>query len=166
MTPLSLYYPVTPHVVNRPWGVKDELYKRFGFLRHNGVDLNLVEGQEIRAPFDGTVTLVGFQPRGSGNFVCLVSDARYAFDDGAQCRVELTFMHLKDACVAEGTKVRVGDLIALGGHTGETTGDHVHIAPKRVKRGILGYRNLDSNDADGTFDPEPYWNGTYAARAD
>jgi len=166
MPKLSLYYPVSPHVVNRAWGMEDDLYKKYGFTRHNGVDLNLVEGQEIRAPFDATVSLVGYQPRGSGIFVCLVSSTAYDFDDGKSARVELTFMHLKDVCVVEGETVGVGDRIALGGITGETTGAHVHIAPKRVKKGLLRYRDIDRNNADGTFDPEPYWNGTYAKRGD
>lgn len=166
MGTLSLYYPVSPHRVNRAWGVTDELYKKFGFMRHNGIDLDLIDGQEIRAPFDAKVTLVGFQEKGSGTFVCLLSNAPYGFDDGKSARVELTFMHLKEVSVAQGSKVAVGDRIALGGRTGEATGTHVHIAPKRVTRGLLGYRNLDRNDADGTFDPEPYWNGMYARRAD
>jgi murein DD-endopeptidase MepM/ murein hydrolase activator NlpD len=164
MARLSLYYPVFPHVVNRGWGAEDPLYREYGFSRHNGVDLALADGQDIRAPFDGKVTLVGSQPGGSGNFVCILSSAAYAFDDGRQARVELSFMHLKEACVSGGMKVSVGDLIAKGGRTGRATGTHLHLAPKRVAGGLFGYRDLDRNDADNTFDPSPYWNQTYARR--
>jgi murein DD-endopeptidase MepM/ murein hydrolase activator NlpD len=157
MAQLSLTYPVTPHIVNRAWGVLDPLYKEFGFLKHNGVDLALVEGQEIRAPFDCTVSLVGNQPQGSGIFVCLLSRIVYDFPDGIHARVELTFMHLLRAGVSAGTKLSVGDVFAYGGHTGRTTGPHTHMAPKRVKRSVFGYRDLDRNDANNTFDPEPYW---------
>ena len=164
MKPLSLYYPVFPHKVNRAWGFVDALYQQYGFTHHNGIDLALFEGQEVRAPFDGVVTLVGNQPNGSGNFVCVVSSASYAFDDGVTCKVELTFMHLKEFRVEQGAKLGVGDLIALGGKTGQATGSHLHLAPKRVKKGWLGYRDLDKNDAGNTFDPEPYWNKRYARR--
>jgi murein DD-endopeptidase MepM/ murein hydrolase activator NlpD len=164
MKKLSLYYPVSPHIVNRDWGVIDPVYQEYGFKRHNGTDLALSEGQEIRAPFDGKVTLVGSQPDGSGNYVCILSSAAYAFDDGRVARVELTFMHLKESVVAHGMKVAVGDLIAHGGRTGRATGTHLHLAPKRVKGGLFGYRDLDRNDADNTFDPAPYWNGMHARR--
>jgi hypothetical protein len=37
------------------------------------------------------------------------------------------------------------------------------MAPKRVRMTFLGgYRDLDTNDAANTFDPEPYWVGRYA----
>jgi murein DD-endopeptidase MepM/ murein hydrolase activator NlpD len=164
MPPLSLYYPVTPFTVNRSWGVIDELYRKFGFVRHNGVDLALADGQDIYAPMDGIVTLVGNQPNGSGVFLCLLSRNAYQFPDGKECRVELTFMHLSETLVREGTRVSVGDKIARGGHTGKTSGPHLHLAPKRVKKTLFGYRDLDRNDANNTFDPAPYWNGSFAQR--
>ena len=163
MERLSLAYPVSPHVVNRGWGYVDPAYVELGFARHNGVDLALSEGQEIRAPFECRVSLVGNQPRGSGNFVCLLSTKKHLFDDGTSAYVELTFMHLKESLVTGGMRIRTGDLVAYGGHTGRASGDHVHVAPKRVRKGLFGYRDLDRNDADGTFDPEPYWSGAYAS---
>lgn len=163
---LSLSYPVRPHHVNKPWGVRDELYRTFGFERHNGIDIAVTEGQEIRAPLAGKVTLIGNQPKGSGIFLCLLSDATYDFADGKRAAVELTFMHLSAPTVREGVQVREGDLIARGGATGRASGAHLHLAPKRVRRGIIGYRDLDKNDANNTFDPEPYWTGIYALPRD
>ena len=113
---------------------------------------------------DGKVTLVGNKEDGSGNYVCILSSETYGFDDGREARVELTFMHLKESLVTAGMKVRVGDLIAYGGRAGSATGTHLHLAPKRVKGGLFGYRDLDRNDAENTFDPAPYWNGMYARR--
>lgn len=165
MASLSLSYPVVPHVVNLPWGVTDAQYERFGFTRHNGIDLALAEDQEIYAPFPCKVALVGVQRGGSGLFVCLVSRRTYEFPDGKYARVELTFMHLKEALVTKGTILEEGALIARGGRTGFSTGFHTHMAPKRVKRGLVGYRDLDRNDANNTFDPEPYWSGRYAKDA-
>ncbi len=161
MNALSLCYPVTPHIVNRAWGVEDVLYKQYGFSKHNGIDLALADGQEVRAPFTCKVTLVGNQPKGSGHFVCLVSSEKYDFPDGISAYVEITLMHLKESKVHPGQRLGIGDLVALGGRT---TDSHLHLAPKRVKKGFFGYKDLDENDADNTFDPEPYWNGSYAHR--
>jgi len=72
-------------------------------------------------------------------------------------------MHLSEVPVSGGTKLSVGDQVALGGHSGYATGSHTHMAPKRVRMGLLrGYRDRDLNEAGGTFDPEPYWNGIAA----
>lgn len=161
MERLSLYYPVTPHIVNRGWGIADTAYKQFGFIRHNGVDLALATGQTIYAPFDCRVTKIGNESNGSGLYVCLLSRRKHGFDDGQTSRVEITFMHLSAVHIQVGTKLSVGDVVALGGDSGRTTGSHTHMAPKRVRmRMVGGYSDRDRNDANNTFDPEPYWNKT------
>ncbi len=165
MERLTLYYPVIPYIVNRPWGVADVAYQEFGFFRHNGVDLALSTGQPIFAPFDCRVTKIGNEPKGSGLYICLLSRGTHGFDDGKASRVEITLMHLSTVSVIVGATLSVGDLVALGGHTGRTSGSHVHMAPKRVRMNFLGgYRDRDRNDANNTFNPEPYWNGLPAKR--
>ncbi|MES2931298.1 MAG: M23 family metallopeptidase [Patescibacteria group bacterium] len=160
MARLSLYFPVMPHVVNRGWGVSDLSYEHFGFSKHNGVDLALSTGQPILAPFDCRVTKVGNEPNGSGLYMCLLSRGKHGFDDGHASRVEITFMHLSEVRATIGMKLSVGDLVALGGHTGRASGSHTHMAPKRVRMNLFGgYGDRDRNDANNTFDPEPYWNG-------
>jgi len=157
---LALYYPVVPYTVNRGWGVEDPAYEVFGFKRHNGVDLALTNGQPIYAPFDCRVTEVGNEPQGSGLYVCLLSRGRYDFEDGKRARVEITFMHLSETHAQVGMTLSVGNEIGRGGDTGNATGSHTHMAPKRVRMGLLGdYRDMDRNDANNTFDPEPYFNG-------
>lgn len=166
MSRLALYFPVVPHVVNRAWGVVDPLYKAYGFSAHNGVDLGLVDGQVIRAPFDCRVTKIANEPDGSGLYICLLSRGKYDFEDGRSARVEITFMHLAETSALVGMRLSVGDQVGLGGRSGKTTGSHTHMAPKRVRMQLLGtYRDLDHNDAGGTFDPTPYWNGMPAQRA-
>ena len=163
MARLSLYFPVTPHRVNRAWGVADSAYEAFGFSRHNGVDLALVDGQPIYAPFDCRVTKVAHEPNGSGLYICLLSRGPHEFDDGTSARIEITFMHLSATDRTVGETLSVGDMVARGGHTGNVTGSHTHMAPKRVRMKLLGgYRDLDRNDAAGTFDPAPYWNNRMA----
>lgn len=165
MKRLALYYPVTPHIVNRVWGVPDPSYEEFGFSRHNGVDLALSTGQPIHAPFDCRVTKIANEPNGSGLYVCLLSRSKHGFDDGNTSRVEITFMHLSEVRTTVGARLSVGDVVALGGETGRASGSHTHVAPKRVRMKLWGgYRDKDQNEANNTFDPEPYWNRLPAIR--
>lgn len=161
MSALKLLYPVKPHIVNRGWGVKDPVYEQFGFSRHNGVDLALAHGQLILAPFGCRVVKVGCQPGGSGNYICLLSKEAFEFQDGI-FHVEITFMHLLDAIAREGDDLVPGNPIARGDSTGFSTGNHTHMAPKRVRVVPGGYIEADHNDAKDTFDPEPFWSGEYA----
>ncbi|MDQ1299746.1 MAG: hypothetical protein QG636_414 [Patescibacteria group bacterium] len=164
MKRLGLYYPVTPHVTNRAWGIPDAAYQEFGFTRHNGVDLALSTGQPIHAPFGCRVTKIGNEPNGSGLYVCLLSRRKFRFDDGDTAHVEITFMHLSEVRTTVGTRLSIGDVLARGGDTGRASGSHTHMAPKRVRVNLFGgYREKDKNEANGTFDPEPYWNGILAS---
>lgn len=165
MAQLVLHYPVNPHQINRGWGVADPLYSQFGFTRHNGVDLALVDGQLIRAPFPCTVVKIGNEPKGSGLYLCLLSRAAYQFPDGKKARVELTFMHLSRTLVQIADICNVGTPVAAGGHSGLVTGSHTHLSPKRVTRHKTEYTAIDHNDAADTFDPAPYWSGLYAEDA-
>lgn len=179
MKQFELYYPVKPHLVNRPWGFEDPLYQQFGFNRHNGVDLALVNGQEICAPMPGNIINIGNDPTGSGIFVSLVSDEQYYFSDGKTTFVLLDFFHCQRILVNIGDHVELGQTIALGDNTGITTGAHTHIQPRReylkelpdsatvhayrIRDINYGFTDVDTNNANNTFDPEPYWNQKYAA---
>lgn len=178
MKPLELYYPVKPHTVNRSWGFVDPIYKQFGFNRHNGVDLALVNGQEIHAPFAGTIINIGNDPSGSGIFVSIVSDCEYSFPDGKVAYVLLDFFHCQKIIVNIGDTVELGQVLALGDNTGVTTGAHTHMQPRReflaqlpdsvtvhayrIRNINYGFTDVDTNDANNTFDPEVFWNHKYA----
>jgi murein DD-endopeptidase MepM/ murein hydrolase activator NlpD len=192
MNRLELYYPVRPHVVNRPWGFySPQEYLPFGFTRHNGVDLNLVDGQSIFAPLEAEVVNIGNEPTGGGIFVSLLSSSQYGFDDvdgsnsgsnsngdGTPTFVLLDFFHCQEIKVSIGDHVAIGQLIALGDNTGVTTGSHTHMQPRRetvvpapVGATVNTYRfmgsevcfmDFEKNDANNSFDPAPYWNGKYA----
>lgn len=149
MAQLSLYYPIRPHAVSRAWSTIDS-------KKHNGIDIDITEDHEIRSPIDGTVTLSGHHKGSAGVFVSIVSSTPWDFPDGTRAYVELTFLHLSATLVEDGARVSVGTPIARSGS------GHVHLAPKRVRKGFFGFRDLDRSDADNTFDPEPYWNGRYA----
>jgi murein DD-endopeptidase MepM/ murein hydrolase activator NlpD len=82
---------------------------------HSGVDVAAEEGQEVQAPNNATVALVDNQFY-SGNSVIL--------DHGQG--IYTMFFHLSKVLVKEGQQVNKGDVIALVGSTGRSTGAHLH----------------------------------------
>jgi len=82
---------------------------------HSGVDITADEGEPVKAPNDGVVILVDDQFY-SGNSVVL--------DHGQG--IYTMFFHLSKATVKFGQAVRKGDVIALVGSTGRSTGAHLH----------------------------------------
>ena len=82
---------------------------------HNGIDLALAEGTKIKNPLDGYVQDVNFNPKG-GNQVIIMHENGYSTG----------YSHLSQALVKKGDKVKQGDVIALSGNTGKSTGPHLH----------------------------------------
>jgi murein DD-endopeptidase MepM/ murein hydrolase activator NlpD len=82
---------------------------------HSGVDLAANMGDSIKAARDGEVLIVGEVP-GYGNTVVL------RHQDGTRT----LYAHASKLLVKGGQKVRRGDVIALVGSTGHSTGPHLH----------------------------------------
>ncbi|MDR3227596.1 MAG: peptidoglycan DD-metalloendopeptidase family protein [Prevotellaceae bacterium] len=94
---------------------------KFGYRRgrsHNGIDLKLYTGDTVVAPMRGMVRVVGSngRRRGYGNFVVI---RHY---NG----LETVYGHLSKALVEINQIVEAGDVIALGGNTGRSSGSHLH----------------------------------------
>jgi murein DD-endopeptidase MepM/ murein hydrolase activator NlpD len=101
-----------------------EVSTRFGLRRiingisknpHSGVDVASDEGQEVYAPNNAVVVLVD-DHFFSGNSLIL--------DHGQS--IYTMFFHLSKILVSEGQQVKKGDVIALVGSTGRSTGAHLH----------------------------------------
>lgn len=94
------------------WRV-DPVYhtKRF----HHGMDFTAPTGTEIYATGNGVVTFVGWR-QGYGNTV--IVDHGFGY--------ETLYAHLYKGLVRHGQKVKRGDIIALVGNTGKSTGPHLH----------------------------------------
>jgi len=82
---------------------------------HTGIDISTPAGNRVVAPASGTVVRVGWD-QGYGRFV------EIAHGYG----ITTLFGHLQAARVAEGQRVKRGDLVALVGSTGRSTGPHLH----------------------------------------
>lgn len=82
---------------------------------HHGIDFSAPVGTEIFATGDGRVTFVGWK-QGYGNTV--VVDHGFGFST--------LYAHLYKNIVRKGQRVRRGDVIALVGNSGKSTGPHLH----------------------------------------
>jgi len=86
-----------------------------GFMIHSGTDYGVGSGTKVYAAADGVVEVAGWAGH-SGNRVTL--------DHGKG--LETGYSHNSKVLVKVGDKVKRGDLIALSGTTGNSTGPHVH----------------------------------------
>ena len=155
---------VRPWRLNQEWGRLDPAtYGQFGFTRHNGQDVPHGTRSEIRAPFDFEVTQVLWQPNGGGHVIGIVSQERFDGPKGAQCYVQIDFMHNAKNLLAPGYKGKAGEIVAIAGNSGFSTGPHCHIRHKWMKRSGTRLVDVEKNDAQNSFDPTPYRNGKYAA---
>ncbi len=82
---------------------------------HEGVDIAAHVGTPVQAPAPGVVVFAGHDPT-YGNTI--VVDHGHA--------VKTRFGHLHTIGVAVGQRVERGDIIALSGNTGSSTGPHLH----------------------------------------
>ena len=85
---------------------------------HKGLDLKVQVGDTIRAAFAGKVRIVQDEGRrkGYGKYVVI------RHSNG----LETVYGHLSKQLVDENQTVKAGDVIALGGNTGHSTGSHLH----------------------------------------
>ncbi|MGB9803741.1 peptidoglycan DD-metalloendopeptidase family protein [Desulfofundulus sp.] len=104
----QLLWPVVGWV-SSPFGWRDG-------RPHEGVDIAAGEGEPIRAVRSGRVTFAG--PRGTyGNAVII--------DHGHG--LETLYAHAQKVLVEPGQWVEAGEVIALVGSTGRSTGPHLHL---------------------------------------
>jgi murein DD-endopeptidase MepM/ murein hydrolase activator NlpD len=106
------------------WPVRGPLNSRFGQREspwtgqleyHRGLDISAGRGTPVYAPADGTVFFAGYGGE-YGNVVIL--------DHGNGLRS--LYGHLQAARVKHAERVARGQLIALTGNTGRTSGPHLH----------------------------------------
>lgn len=106
-TKQSYYHPYCGRITSR-FGPRG---RRF----HFGIDIDLNNGDTIRAAFDGVVRYSGYT-RGYGIVVVI----RHL--NG----LETLYAHLASSLVTHNKFIFAGDPIGIGGNTGRSTGDHLH----------------------------------------
>jgi len=115
-----ILYRATPNI----WPCLGHITSTFGFRIHpvycdnefhSGLDIAGGNGTPVYATADGFVRLSDWQP-GYGRLIIL--DHGYGY--------RTYYGHLQKAMVKNGEKIRRGQLIALMGSTGTSTGTHLH----------------------------------------
>lgn len=116
---LALDYPVRPAIITDPYGWR--MHPILGERRmHWGTDFAARMGQEVRAAESGTVILAGWQ--GAYGLAVIIAHGT----DAAGRPVSTLYAHNSQILVSPGQQVRKGQVIALAGSTGWSTGPHVH----------------------------------------
>jgi murein DD-endopeptidase MepM/ murein hydrolase activator NlpD len=90
-------------------------FRTRGRLNHTGVDIGVVVGTPVRATQCGVVTFAGWSDVGYGYLVVVQYDTYSTY-----------YAHNEKLYVEAGAKVGLGQVIALSGSTGNSTGPHVH----------------------------------------
>ncbi|MCY9872376.1 M23 family metallopeptidase [Vibrio barjaei] len=103
---------------------------------HRGTDFFANVGTEVFASADGIITEVRPSNRGSGNFLRIAH--AYGFNS--------SYSHLKSFKVKKGDFVAKGDLIALTGNSGLTSGPHLHYEVRYANRDQNPKRFIDWNE--------------------
>lgn len=88
---------------------------------HEGIDIAADEGEPVYASAAGEVLYANNRMRGYGNVVILRHDAQ----------VTTLYAHNQALKVRLGEKVEQGQVIALLGNTGRSTGPHIHFEMRR-----------------------------------
>lgn len=104
------------------WPITGAITSRFGYRQlrvsgsnfHTGLDIDGNTGDPIQAARAGTVSFAGWHG-GYGNLVIVTNG-----------NTDYYYAHASKLLVAEGATVEVGDVIALVGSTGNSTGSHLH----------------------------------------
>ena len=100
--PLKEYQQITSLIKDRP--------------THKGMDFKTPVGTEVRSPLAGEVLRTNWNWTGNGNCV------EIQYGDGTLAK----FLHLSENKVKPGDKVVAGQVVALSGNTGHSTGPHLH----------------------------------------
>lgn len=129
-----------------------EWYEEYGLKGHNGIDWAYKKGTPVVAPVRCYVQYVGHD-KGYGNYARLYTETI----DG--CFLELVFAHFSELKVDKGKWIEEGTLIGLGGSTGNSTGNHLHLGIRphiTLPNGNTKIKDYN-NGYFGYIDPAPFF---------
>ena len=134
--PVSVAIALVDTLKHYHYPYKGKISSRYGPRRrrnHHGVDLPLKVGDSIYAPFDGRVRYSKETKTGYGTLVII------RHDNG----LETYYGHLSARKVEVGEWVTAGQVIALGGNTGRSTGPHLHFETRYYGQSFDPERLID-----------------------
>lgn len=119
---LSVSYPLSDISVSSRFGVRTDPFTGKK-TRHNGLDLK-AGFEEVYSIMEGVVVKVSADRR-SGRYVTV----RYG-------DYTVSYCHLSRPLVQVGRRVMPGEVIAVSGNSGRSTGPHLHLTVKRGRKHI------------------------------
>jgi len=131
------------------------IYAEMGLTGHNGIDVSTDFRTPVYASHDGKVLDV-CKERERGLGVTLITDKPYEYGP-ASYFFKTVYWHFDELKVEPGQKIEVGNLLGYADSTGISTGNHLHmeIKPIRKENGI--YVNvLQTNGYFGAVNPLDY----------
>lgn len=120
-SPIDAYDQVTSLLKDRP--------------THHGMDFKTPVGTPVKAPWSGVVSQANWNWGANGNCI------EIQFSNGTTGK----FLHLSENKVKAGDRITAGQVIALSGNTGHSTGPHLHYQLEK------GGEILDPVKVHGTF---------------
>jgi murein DD-endopeptidase MepM/ murein hydrolase activator NlpD len=127
----KLQWPVRQHTINQNFMENRFFdYSQFGHPGHEGIDFPVGNGTEIFACADGVVDLVDL--RGTTPFEAAYGTHLWIRHDHGGAVYRTLYAHLSEIRVSQGQRVTAGQLVALSGNTGRSTGPHLHFSLKKV----------------------------------
>ena len=118
----ALAWPLNNVYITQLFGVTSASKRLYKSGSHSGVDFRASIGTEVKAMANGTVM-------GTGDTDIYCKGASFGkwvlikYSNG----LSSTYGHLSVISVKKGDKVNTGDVVALSGNTGHTTGPHLHV---------------------------------------
>jgi murein DD-endopeptidase MepM/ murein hydrolase activator NlpD len=104
-----------PAPITSPYGWRLSPFRPGVREFHYGLDIGVPEGNPVQVTKTGVVTYIGYDP-GYGNMIEVTHTGGWLTRYG----------HNSKITVKLGQTVRKGDIIALAGNTGASTGSHIH----------------------------------------
>lgn len=115
------------------WPVGSRYLTGFDFTSyHLGIDLAAAENTPVFAADAGTVVYAAWNDSGYGNLVAIDHNNGY----------KTIYAHLNSILVACGTNVTSGQMIAMSGNTGKSTGSHLHFEIRYLSQYINPWQVL------------------------
>jgi len=144
----SIHWPTQFGVITQEFGKRPEFYKKFGLPGHEGIDFQATEGSEIYAAADGFVSQVRLDGNTDPSHKPYGNQVRIQHEEGYTS----VYAHLSQVVVTQGQGIKAGQLIGLGGNTGNSFGAHLHFTLKKSGATERGETNFPYD----IVDPTPY----------
>jgi hypothetical protein len=147
--PFYLLWPTEYAVITQAYGANPQIYGKWGFPGHEGIDFRARPNTNIFCCAEGEVYRVHKNPDDHPYGI----HVRILHADGYRT----VYGHLKKPLVVKGQAVEAGQAIGKADSTGASVGSHLHLTLKRdgaTKRGETDYPK-------DVIDPTPYlvWPG-------